>query len=38
LGEAVFHGLPAILYDARSAGSKAYLELARELLKKKKKR
>jgi chromosome partitioning protein len=38
LGEAIFHGLPAILYDARSAGSKAYLELARELLKKKKKR
>lgn len=38
LGEAVFHGLPAILYDARSPGSKAYLELAKELLKKKKKR
>jgi len=32
LGEAPSHGLPAILYDAKSRGSEAYLELARELL------
>jgi len=32
LGEAPSHGLPAILYDAKSRGSEAYLALANELL------
>ena len=34
LGEAPSHGLPAILYDADSAGAKAHLALAKELLQK----
>ena len=32
LGEAPSHGVPAILYDVRSTGAKAYLSLAREIL------
>lgn len=32
LGEAPSHGMPAILYDARSRGAEAYVALARELL------
>jgi chromosome partitioning protein len=32
LGEAPSHGLPAILYDAKSRGAEAYLALAHELL------
>jgi len=32
LSEAPSHGMPAIHYDARCAGSEAYLELAREFL------
>jgi chromosome partitioning protein len=32
LGEAPSHGVPAILYDARSRGAEAYVALARELL------
>ena len=32
LGEASSHGLPAIVYDARSSGADAYLALSRELL------
>ena len=32
LGEAPSHGVPAILYDARSRGAEAYLALAREVL------
>jgi chromosome partitioning protein len=32
LGEAPSHGLPAILYDAKSRGSEAYLALATEFL------
>ena len=32
LGEAPSHGLPAILYDARSRGAEAYVALAREFL------
>jgi chromosome partitioning protein len=32
LGEAPSHGLPAILYDARSRGAEAYVMLAREVL------
>jgi len=32
LGEAPSHGLPAIVYDAKSRGAEAYLALARELL------
>ena len=32
LGEAPSHGLPAILYDVRSKGAKAYIALAREVL------
>ena len=32
LGEAPSHGLPAILYDVRSKGAKAYVALAREIL------
>jgi chromosome partitioning protein len=32
LGEAPSHGVPAILYDARSRGAEAYVALAREVL------
>ena len=32
LGEAPSHGVPAILYDAKSRGAEAYLALARELV------
>ena len=32
LGEAPSHGLPVILYDARSRGAEAYVSLAREFL------
>ena len=32
LGEAPSHGLPAVLYDARSRGAEAYVALARELM------
>ena len=32
LSEAPSHGLPALLYDHRCSGSKAYIELAREFL------
>jgi chromosome partitioning protein len=32
LGEAPSHGLPVVLYDAKSRGAEAYLALARELL------
>ena len=32
LGEAPSHGMPAILYDAKSKGAEAYLALARELV------
>jgi chromosome partitioning protein len=32
LGEAPSHGLPVVLYDAKSKGAEAYLALARELL------
>ncbi len=32
LSEAPSHGLPALLYDSRCAGSEAYVNLARELL------
>jgi chromosome partitioning protein len=32
LGEAPSHGIPAILYDARSRGAEAYLALAREVV------
>jgi len=32
LGEAPSHGLPVVLYDAKSRGAEAYLTLARELL------
>ncbi len=32
LGEAPSHGMPVVLYDARSRGAEAYLALARELL------
>jgi chromosome partitioning protein len=31
LGEAPSHGIPAILYDARSRGAEAYVALAREM-------
>jgi chromosome partitioning protein len=33
LAEAPSHGLPAILYDKYSAGAQAYIELAREIVK-----
>jgi chromosome partitioning protein len=32
LGEAPSHGMPVILYDVKSRGAEAYLQLARELL------
>jgi chromosome partitioning protein len=32
LGEAPSHGIPAILYDVKSRGAAAYLQLAREVL------
>jgi chromosome partitioning protein len=32
LSEAPSHGLPALLYDSRCAGSEAYVALARELM------
>jgi chromosome partitioning protein len=32
LGEAPSHGMPVVLYDAKSRGAEAYLSLARELL------
>jgi len=32
LGEAPSHGIPAILYDVKSRGAVAYLQLAREML------
>lgn len=32
LSEAPSHGIPALLYDLRSSGSTAYMELAREIL------
>jgi chromosome partitioning protein len=32
LGEAPSHGTPAILYDAKSRGAEAYVNLAREFL------
>ena len=32
LGEAPSHGMPVILYDAKSRGAEAYLALAREML------
>ena len=32
LGEAPSHGMPAVLYDARSRGAAAYLALAKEML------
>jgi chromosome partitioning protein len=32
LGEAPSHGIPAIVYDARSRGAEAYVALARELI------
>jgi chromosome partitioning protein len=32
LGEAPSHGLPGVVYDARSRGAEAYLALAREVV------
>ena len=32
LSEAPSHGLPALMYDPRAAGSEAYVELAREMM------
>jgi chromosome partitioning protein len=32
LGEAPSHGLPAVIYDAKSRGAAAYTALAREVL------
>jgi chromosome partitioning protein len=34
LSEAPSHGLPALLYDISSRGATAYLELAREIIRK----
>jgi len=34
LSEAPSHGLPAILYDAESTGSKNHLSLAKEIISK----
>ena len=33
LSEAPSHGLPALIYDHKCSGSEAYIELAREFLK-----
>ena len=33
LSEAPSHGLPALIYDHKCTGSKAYIDLAREFLK-----
>ncbi|HYV89281.1 MAG TPA: chromosome partitioning protein ParA, partial [Candidatus Polarisedimenticolia bacterium] len=30
--EAPSHGMPALIYDIRCAGSEAYMQLARELI------
>ena len=32
LSEAPSHGLPALIYDLKCAGSEAYVRLARELM------
>jgi len=32
LGEAPSHGIPGVLYDARSRGAESYVALAREIL------
>ena len=32
LGEAPSHGLPGVVYDAKSRGAEAYLALAREVI------
>jgi chromosome partitioning protein len=32
LGEAPSHGVPGVVYDARSRGAEAYLALAREVI------
>jgi chromosome partitioning protein len=32
LGEAPSHGLPAVIYDAKSRGATAYVALAQEML------
>jgi chromosome partitioning protein len=37
LSEAPSHGLPAIVYDMRSPGSLAYINLAREIIKREQK-
>ena len=34
LSEAPSHGMPVILYDAEAAGTKAHLQLAKEIIKK----
>jgi chromosome partitioning protein len=36
LSEAPSHGLPAIVYDMRSPGSLAYINLAREIIRREK--
>lgn len=36
VSEAPSHGMPAIIYDMKCSGSRAYLELARELIKREK--
>ncbi len=38
LSEAPSHGLPAILYDLNASGSKAYIKLAREMIRRLKRR
>jgi chromosome partitioning protein len=37
MSEAPSHGKPALIYDMRCAGSKAYIQLASELLKRERK-